>query len=297
MRFIDKPLIAGLFGLAIFALTPSSHAADITWGSPTNITAVSDISSTGVTSLAGANFGNPSQVATTPASVVVNNGSVDVTFTRVGSNASAALTNGITVTTSSAWELWGYNSGNSSMAGNYGVVLDTNLGIETATSATITLSGLTIGTQYQFQFFADSTGSNSQTISGSAAMNTLGGQFVTGTFTADATSQALTMTRNTDFGVANALTIGVISGGGPDTTPPAWIATWPQADPLSTTSLTVRAQTNETGTAYYVVLANGTPHPPPPKSRPAMTATTRPPSGAAALPWPPTAKPPLPLPA
>jgi CotH kinase protein/Chitobiase/beta-hexosaminidase C-terminal domain/Lamin Tail Domain len=43
----------------------------------------------------------------------------------------------------------------------------------------------------------------------------------------------------------------------PDTTPPAWIATWPQATPLSTTSLSVRAKTNETGNAYYVVLANG----------------------------------------
>jgi hypothetical protein len=256
MRFIDKPLITGLFGLAVFALTPSSHAAEITWGSPTNITAASDISSTGVTSLAGANFGNPSQVATTPASIDVNNGSVDVTFTRVGASSSSALTNGITVGTSSAWELWGYNSGNSNMAGNYGVVLDTNLGIEGPTSATITLSGLNIGTQYRIQFFADSTGSNSQTILGSAAMNTLGGQHVTGTFTADALSQVLTMTRNTDFGVANALTIGVVASGG-DTTPPEWTATWPQAAPLSTTSLTVRARINEAGTAYYVVLANG----------------------------------------
>ncbi|MCX6878183.1 MAG: hypothetical protein NTW21_30885 [Verrucomicrobia bacterium] len=42
-----------------------------------------------------------------------------------------------------------------------------------------------------------------------------------------------------------------------DTSPPAWIAGWPQADPLSPTSLTVRAKTDETGTAYYVVLATG----------------------------------------
>jgi hypothetical protein len=67
-------------------------------------------------------------------------------------------------------------------------------------------------------------------------MNTLSGQFVTGMFTADAVSQVLTVTRSTDFALANALTIGVVAGGG-DTTPPAWIATWPQAAPLSTTSL------------------------------------------------------------
>jgi MYXO-CTERM domain-containing protein len=41
-------------------------------------------------------------------------------------------------------------------------------------------------------------------------MNTLSGQFVTGTFTADATSQVLTMTSTTDFGVAKALTVGTM---------------------------------------------------------------------------------------
>ena len=87
-------------------------------------------------------------------------------------------------------------------------------------------------------------------------MNTLSGQFVTGMFTADAVSQVLTVTRSTDFAVANALTIGVVAGGG-DTTPPAWIATWPQAAPLSTTSLTVGAKINEAGSAYYVVLPDG----------------------------------------
>jgi hypothetical protein len=209
-QYMKRKLTPIIIGIAGAAMTLPGSAAVVTWGSVQGITGASDILSTGVTALAGANFGNPSQVAQTPASVVVNNGSVDVTFTRVGANASSALTNGITVATSSAWELWGYNGGNSSMTGNYGVVLDTNLGIETATSATITLSGLTNGTQYQIQFFADSTGSNSQTISGSATMNSLSGQFVVGTFTADATSQELTMTRNTDFGVANALTVGVI---------------------------------------------------------------------------------------
>ena len=57
---------------------------------------------------------------------------------------------------------------NSAVTGNFGIVLDSNIGIEGGLpSATITLSGLSIGTQYQLQFFADSTGNNSQTISGS----------------------------------------------------------------------------------------------------------------------------------
>ncbi len=240
-------------GIAALVLPVLSHAASLTWGSVQAITGASDILSTGVTSLAGASFG-----ITTGTATIVNNGAVDIEFKSLGSGQNATLSNGITVAADSTWGNWGLAGGNSAVTGNFGTVLDSNLGIEDGgpTSASITLSGLTIGTQYQIQFFADSTGNNSQTISGSAAMNTLSGQFVTGTFTADATSQVLTMTRNTDFGVANALTIGT-AGSGPDTTPPEWIATWPLANPLSPTSLTVRAKTNEAGTAYYVVLPDG----------------------------------------
>jgi hypothetical protein len=47
----------------------------------------------------------------------------------------------------------------------------------------------------------------------------------------------------------------------PDTAPPEWAATWPQAIPLSSTSLSVRAKTNEAGAAYYVVIPDGAPAP------------------------------------
>ena len=250
MKRTAKLLFAGIAALVLPVL---SHAASLTWGSVQAITGASDILSTGVTSLAGASFG-----ITTGTATIVNNGAGDIEFKSLRSGQNATLSNGITVAADSTWGNWGLAGGNSAVTGNFGTVLDSNLGIEDGgpTSASITLSGLTIGTQYQIQFFADSTGNNSQTISGSAAMNTLSGQFVTGTFTADATSQVLTMTRNTDFGVANALTIGT-AGSGPDTTPPEWIATWPLANPLSPTSLTVRAKTNEAGTAYYVVLPDG----------------------------------------
>jgi hypothetical protein len=162
------------------------------------------------------------------------------------------------VAAAASWENWGYQDSVSNIGGTFETVLDSNLGDETnPLTSTITLSGLTEGTQYQIQFFADSTGNNGQTIDGGSTINSRNGQFVTGTFTADATSQVLTVTSTSGgFAVANALTIGTI-GGGPDTTAPEWIATWPQADPLSSTSLTVRAKTNETGTAYYVVLADG----------------------------------------
>jgi hypothetical protein len=84
-------------------------------------------------------------------------------------------------------------------------------------SPTITVSGLSIATQYQIQFWASATGQAlNETISGSSALNTdtgSNGQFVVGTFTADALSQVLTATGTSggeNFIVANALTIGTI---------------------------------------------------------------------------------------
>jgi len=42
-----------------------------------------------------------------------------------------------------------------------------------------------------------------------------------------------------------------------DTTPPNWVSTWPQVNTLASTSFTVRGETNENGTGYYVVLPAG----------------------------------------
>ncbi|HAT09221.1 MAG TPA: hypothetical protein DCS97_01180, partial [Planctomycetes bacterium] len=41
-----------------------------------------------------------------------------------------------------------------------------------------------------------------------------------------------------------------------DTTAPAWIATWPTVNSITSSGFTVRAKTNEVGTAYYVVVAS-----------------------------------------
>lgn len=43
----------------------------------------------------------------------------------------------------------------------------------------------------------------------------------------------------------------------PDTTPPAWIATWPQVNGITSTSATARARIDEAGTAYFVVVGDG----------------------------------------
>jgi hypothetical protein len=370
---LSFPIASAIAALLAAALPLASHAAPVTWGSVQALTGSTNIVSTGVSNLAGANFGITTGTTTTVNNGVGETGGVDVEFKSLRSGQSATLSNGITVAAASTWGNWG-TGGNTAVTGNFGFVLSSNLGLEVTppASATITLSGLTNGTQYQIQFFADSTGNNSQTISGSGSMNSLNGQFVTGTFTADATFQVLDVSYTTgDFCVANALTIGAVSG--PDTTPPTisslspldnasgvavgtnlvvtfseaihigtgditlknltdstqttitlpnaqvsvagavltinptadltagkdyaiqiastaikdlastpnffagiaddttwnftsadidttapdWIATWPQAEQLSPTSLTVRAKINEAGTAYYVVLAYG----------------------------------------
>jgi hypothetical protein len=191
------------------ALASFSNAAIVSWGSVQTISGASNIISTGVTSLAGADFGIATGTTTT-----VNNGDVNIEFKSLNSGQSAALSNGITVAADSEWINFGTNGGITGIGGNFGAILKRNIGVEppdSAATATITLSGLTFGTQYQIQFFADSTGTNGQVISGSATMNSLPGQFVVGTFTADGTSQVLSVTATSGgFGVANALTIGVI---------------------------------------------------------------------------------------
>ncbi|MCF7676221.1 MAG: hypothetical protein K9N23_05155 [Akkermansiaceae bacterium] len=253
MKSISKSVIVGL---AAAALALPSRAAPVTWGPVQSITGPSNIISTGVTSLAGANFG-----ITTGTTTVVNNGSVDIEFKSLNSGQNVTLSNGLNVAAAGTWGNWGLNGAISNVGGTFETVLDYNLGDEDAPlESTITLSGLSIGTQYQIQFFAAATASRLETISGSGTLDTdtgSNGQFVTGTFTADATSQVLTVTGPVEFVVANALTIGAVGVAPPDTTPPSWIAGWPQAAPLSPTALTVRAKADETGTAYYVVLADG----------------------------------------
>ena len=53
----SKTLSVGLAWLAAVALPLSSHAATVTWGTIQTLTGSTNIVSTGVTSLAGANFG------------------------------------------------------------------------------------------------------------------------------------------------------------------------------------------------------------------------------------------------
>ncbi len=73
----------------------------------------------------------------------------------------------------------------------------------------------------------------------------------------------LTWTYNGGSNLARTKFYGVVLDGTiyVDTSAPTWVSTWPQVDTLASTSFTVRAKTNEVGTAYYVVLPSGAPAP------------------------------------
>lgn len=212
MKITMKSKFLHILCAAVATMALPASAAVITWGSVQTITGASDIISTGVTALAGADFG-----ITTGTTTTVNNGSVDVDFESMRSGQSDTLSNGITVAVAAGWINFGPNGGitaTPSITGNFETILNRNIGIEPPDSAAtenITLSGLVNGTTYQIQAFVDSTGTNGQTISGSATMNSLPGQYVVGTFTADSTSQVLSVTTTSGgFGVINALTIGTV---------------------------------------------------------------------------------------
>ncbi len=202
----------GIVAMVALALPISSSAATISWNAPDDIpNSNTVIASAGVTGLAGVDFGSSG------GPTVVNNGTVNVTFTHMLRNTGPiALGNGISVA-SSGWTSDDTNSLNSIVLGTFGPVLDTNIGIAGPTSATISLSGLTIGTAYRVQVFASSVTANSfdtMSVSGSPTFGTHAsgaGRYALGTFTADATSQALSVSAGTgDTAVVNALTVGAV---------------------------------------------------------------------------------------
>ncbi len=248
-----------IIGLVAVALPLSSDAAPVVWGS---WTAVSDHTAIhtpgGYTTYGGVNFNG--------STTTINNGTMDVTFTGIAQNASGTAA-GITVATSGfGFQSTGNNSNVVSAVGapqTWGTVLDRVIG-DSDNSASITLSGLTVGTNYYVQFFSSAPDANilatSKIASGGVDSPLFGNHVsggtrsIVGSFTANGTSQtfALTGTEPT----YSALVIGV-QPPVMDTTPPTWIAGWPQAAPLSATSLVVRAKINEVGIAYYVVLPGG----------------------------------------
>jgi hypothetical protein len=192
-----------LFSTAILVATfaPSLRAitanAPITWGPPTNISGDSDVSTDG-TLVAAFNMNGPA--------VTVNG----VPFASwMFTTVTTSTTNGnFTFTeTSHILAVSGLGAGNSpfsSLSANYQTLLSTALSTDENNTLTLTMSGLTIGQHYQFEFFLNGSNSagtdNFRTVATATNSVTLDdnttdaiggtGQFVIGTFTAS-TSQEM----------------------------------------------------------------------------------------------------------
>ena len=194
-----------LAAVALVALTFSAEAALVTWGAPQTISGDSDVVTTG-TFIAAANFGPTGVSGTT-----ING----VTFDPL------PLIGGTTTTTSQP------------LSSAYLTLLNSALLLSADTPVTVTLGGLTIGKNYLFQAWVNNSGrdfslfsrgnfpttlsdglgndvslyagdNGSGTGPGDSNLPSVLGEYVVGTFTADATFQ--------NFFVSSAEIPGVING-------------------------------------------------------------------------------------
>ena len=181
-----------------------SSAASITWGTPTTIAGDTDVVTTGVLSYAY----DLSNTTTT-----VNG----VTFT--GADSTTALGGNITLSfptgTGKSTTTYGSASGSpwNGLSANYKNMLKGGV-YNGGSAATVTLKNLTVGTNYTVQLWVNdnraSGASRTQLVDGANQMDFNStdvaggvGQFITGTFTADAATQAITLDGNNTVSTAS----------------------------------------------------------------------------------------------
>jgi hypothetical protein len=221
--FMNRGLIICLAAsAAAIGLAGSAIAAPITWGTPTGISADTDVVTTGT--LVNAINGGDGTVSPT-----VNG----VTFTGLAGTAEvhgSVSSGNITISTSSDWPpirgdvaTFGSASGGfANLSPSYQSLLKSGLWQDATPYDTITLSNLTVGTQYIFQFWANDSrpsgrnvtltdpNSNAVILHEDQGTTSNAGQFVTGTFTADATSEAITLTGSSSSILANAMQLRAV---------------------------------------------------------------------------------------
>jgi hypothetical protein len=200
MRFSRGLSLVG----ALFAAGVASPAiaAVITYATPVTESSDSDVSATGTLFGTNAYSFNNSGFTTTVNGVTFNAFNASGATTTVGNTTLATSAGSL----DSTFGGYGAPTGTST---NYGNLLTraTHTDQATAPTYTLTFSGLTIGQQYLLQLFVSDTRSSSrtETVSGPSGSNsqvlqydtthTAGGagQYVTGTFTADAATQTATI--------------------------------------------------------------------------------------------------------
>lgn len=201
------------------AIQPAK-AATISWGSPTTISGISDVDTVG-TLFASANFG-PTATGT---SVAVNGVSFSGFPWNSGDNLKTVSVGNITITGTANLQNANYPSGTvpdpyNSLAAAYKSLLRPTF-FSTSNTVTFTVSGLTSGRSYSIQYWASDptaagagrsvqVGNKTLDVNSTDAAGGVG-QWLSGTFVADATSQAFTATRVGSSPIyANALQIRLL---------------------------------------------------------------------------------------
>lgn len=195
-------------GLACLLATHSSvDAATITWSAAQGVAGDSDVATTGTFEYAY-NFGPSAVQATTVNGVTFSAFAFPASFgvqtTTVG-NVTVAESPGFLT---SRGNLGTATAPFTSLSSGYQALLGSGGSASNPSTVTVTLAGLTIGTQYSLQWWssnaAGASGQFSENLTTTTATSganqvtlnsTTGGlgQFVTGTFTADAVSQIFTL--------------------------------------------------------------------------------------------------------
>ena len=192
----------------------------ITWGSPTNISGDSDVSTAG-TLVAAFNMNGPA---------VMVNGVDFASWMFTTNTTSTTMGNFTFAETSHILTASGLGSGNAPFSGlsaNYQTLLSTALTTDENNTLTLTINGLTLGHNYEFQFFlngSNTAGADNFRTTASApnpvtlddnTTNTIGGtgQYVIGTFNAGDVNEIITFTGtdNTQAPTVNAFQLRDLS--------------------------------------------------------------------------------------
>ncbi|HEY5036389.1 MAG TPA: VPDSG-CTERM sorting domain-containing protein [Chthoniobacterales bacterium] len=214
--------ISRLFSAAVFLALPYvAFAADIDWGSVQDITGSSDVLTSG--NLVGAFNVGDTGVSSTEVNTVNFQGFAVPGGSGMSGNFSASGSFAFPDNTA-------FGSTNAPFTGldpAYQTLLMSGVG--TIADFTLAISGLTVGAQYQFQFFVNnSSDTNNFGTSATGGMNTsdrLGdnpsfvdgglGQYMIGSFTADSSMQTIVFTPD-EVGVLNAFQLRLSPVGVPD---------------------------------------------------------------------------------
>lgn len=196
-------LLAMAAGVASLLIPASAHAGLIAWGSAQNITGDTDVSTAG-TLFGARNIGDVSVSAATVNGVLFQS-------LAVPSGSFGGGLGNFTITSinqfSSSNGSYGGGSPFSALSSNYKTLL--SAGIEMGFSYPLEIAGLTIGKEYEFEWWANSSSilaSDSVATAGASVTLNPGisgelGQFAIGTFTADAATQTITFSGS---GILNA---------------------------------------------------------------------------------------------